>query len=350
MKILHLADIHLSSKMDQFEERAEERRQEIFQTLENVIHKAKSEEIGVVLLCGDVFDKPRPTLKDKKQFYNLIKDYPEMKFVYLRGNHDNAQSYHEEMSNLLTFNETEWTKYEFGEVAVAGRELTKDNVSMLHEGLELDPSKYNIVMLHGGVPGTSNAQDLIQIDNFKNKNINYLALGHIHKRCEGELDRRGVWAYSGNLEGRGYDEVGEKGYIELDTEANTHTFVPCCSREIVVVKSDLSAAKDDQEALNMAMNAVDDIQEKNIVKLELTGKVKFDTEGFVDRVERKIRGTKRFFHFKVKDMTKRYISIEEYEKKNSLIGEFIRQVRDDSSLKEDEKQTIYELGIEALVD
>ncbi len=348
MKIIHLADIHLSSKMEQFEEKAEQRRQEIFQTLQNVVRDADSDGTGVVLLCGDVFDKPRPTLKDKKQFYNLVKDYPEIKFIYLKGNHDNAQSYNEELPNLLTFTETEWKKYDLGGVVVAGRELTKDNIENLHEGLELEADKYNIVMLHCSIPGMGDASTTIQIDKFKNKNINYLALGHIHKRAEGELDKRGVWVYSGNLEGRGFDEVGEKGYIEIDTDTKKHRFVPRCSREVVVVRVDLSAAEDDQQAINTAVEALKEIDYKNIVKLELHGKVKFDTEGFAERVKRKVSSS--FFHVKIKDMTKRYVSIEEYEKKNSLIGEFIRQVRDDSSLKEDEKQAIYELGIEALVD
>lgn len=348
MKIIHLADIHLSSKMEQFEEKAEQRRQEIFQTLQNVVRDADSDGTGVVLLCGDVFDKPRPTLKDKKQFYNLVKDYPKIKFIYLKGNHDNAQSYNEELPNLLTFTETEWKKYDLGEVVVAGRELTKDNIENLHEGLDLEADKYNIVMLHCSIPGMGDASTTIQIDKFKNKNINYLALGHIHKRAEGELDKRGVWVYSGNLEGRGFDEVGEKGYIEIDTDTKKHRFVPCCSREVVVVRVDLSAAEDDQQAINTAVEALKEIDYKNIVKLELHGKVKFDTEGFAERVKRKVSSS--FFHVKVKEMTKRYVSIEEYEKKNSLIGEFIRQVRDDSTLSEDEKQEIFELGIEALVD
>ncbi|MDO4461822.1 MAG: metallophosphoesterase [Bacteroidia bacterium] len=346
MKIYHLADIHLASKMEQFEEKAEVRRQEVFTTLQGVVKRAHSEGVGVILFSGDVFDKPRPTMKDKKQFYNLVKDYPNIQFLYLRGNHDYVQSYHEDIPNLLTFTDSEWTKYEFGGVVVAGRELTKENVESLHEGLLLDEDNYNIVMLHGSVPTMSNSKDLIQIDKFKNKNINYLALGHIHKRAEGEIDKRGVWVYSGNLEGRGYDEVGEKGFIEIDTDKQTHTFIPCCSREVVVKQVDLSAAADDQEALRMVDGVLEGIDERNIVKLELKGKVKFDMEGFDERVKRRV---KRFFHLKVKDMTKRYVSIDEYEKKNSLVGEFIRQVRDDETLSDDEKQEIYELGIEVLI-
>lgn len=347
MKIIHLADIHLSSKMEQFEEKAEQRRQEIFESLQNVVKNAHNEGNKVIMLCGDVFDKSRPSMKDKKQFYNLVRDYPEITFLYLRGNHDVSQSYKEELPNLKTFSDSEWTKYEFGDVVIAGRELTSDNILTLHENLDLEAGKYNIVMLHCSIPGMGDASTTIQIDKFKNKNINYLALGHIHKRCEGELDKNGIWVYSGNLEGRGYDEVGEKGYIEIDSDSKSSKFVPSCTREVVVKQVDLSTAEDDQAALSMALAALTDIDEKNIVKLELRGKVKIDTEGFDERIKRR---AKSFFHLKVKNLTKRYVSIEEYEKKNSLLGEFIRQVREDETLTEDERYEIYELGIESLVN
>ena len=50
----------------------------------------------------------------------------------------------------------------------------------------------------------------------KEKNIDYLALGHIHEYSQGQIDLRGKYAYSGCLEGRGFDELGEKGFILID--------------------------------------------------------------------------------------------------------------------------------------
>lgn len=61
-----------------------------------------------------------------------------------------------------------------------------------------------------------------QIDrfgSFAGRNIDYLALGHIHKYKKGSIDSRGVYCYSGCLEARGFDECGEKGFVLLDTAA-----------------------------------------------------------------------------------------------------------------------------------
>ena len=53
---------------------------------------------------------------------------------------------------------------------------------------------------------------------FKDLNIDYLALGHIHSYKCHKLDKRGVYCYSGCLEGRGFDECGDKGFVLLETE------------------------------------------------------------------------------------------------------------------------------------
>ena len=52
----------------------------------------------------------------------------------------------------------------------------------------------------------------------KNKNIDYLALGHIHGYKEAPLDGRGKYCYPGCLEGRGFDECGKKGFVLLNIE------------------------------------------------------------------------------------------------------------------------------------
>ena len=56
------------------------------------------------------------------------------------------------------------------------------------------------------------------VSDYHYKNIDYLALGHIHKYKQAELDQRGVYCYSGCLEGRGFDECGEKGFVLLDID------------------------------------------------------------------------------------------------------------------------------------
>ena len=71
--------------------------------------------------------------------------------------------------------------------------------------------------MHGQISASSKP-DAVNLELLKNKNIDYLALGHYHSFTWDRLDKRGVYCYSGCLEGRGYDEIGEKGFVLLDTQ------------------------------------------------------------------------------------------------------------------------------------
>ena len=86
-------------------------------------------------------------------------------------------------------------------------------------------------MLHGQL-STAKAKDkteVIPLRDMKNRYIDYLALGHLHDYQSGKLDTRGTWCYSGCLQGRGFDECGEKGYVLLEVE--DREFVSCTDSE-----------------------------------------------------------------------------------------------------------------------
>ena len=83
---------------------------------------------------------------------------------------------------------------------------------MLEASLALDQAKCNIVMLHGQEVETKGKTDaeIIPIRAYRNRGIDYLALGHIHQPKIAQLDARGQYSYSGCPEGRGFDEIGPR--------------------------------------------------------------------------------------------------------------------------------------------
>ena len=74
--------------------------------------------------------------------------------------------------------------------------------------------------MHGQVAGYKSSEDaeVISIPRLKGKYIDYLALGHIHTFSKGQIDERGHYAYSGCLDGRGFDELESKGFVLLNCE------------------------------------------------------------------------------------------------------------------------------------
>ena len=90
MKFIHTADIHLGSKIEAKlpPEKTEERKAEVRAAFKNMVEKARVFGAKVILLCGDVFDGDRPLKKDKEFFYSVVRNNPDVNFLYLRGNHD----------------------------------------------------------------------------------------------------------------------------------------------------------------------------------------------------------------------------------------------------------------------
>ena len=97
MKILHLGDLHIGKKVNDFCMLKEQKF-----VLEQAIDLIKKEQIEAVLISGDVFDKPIPQISALELFDEFLNQLVELKtkVFIISGNHDNMDriSY---LSNLL---------------------------------------------------------------------------------------------------------------------------------------------------------------------------------------------------------------------------------------------------------
>ncbi len=339
MKILHCADIHLGAKMDSFpKEISEKRKRELRDTFSRTVQFAKDRQIYVILLAGDLFDREKPYKKDVDFFYGIVESNPEIDFLYLRGNHDEAGEARE-LPNLKTFSSA-WRYYEYGEVTVCGIELSKENKRSYYSTLRLDPKRTNIVMLHGQI-----GED-INLVKLREKNIDYVALGHIHEYSQNTLDGRGRYAYSGCLEGRGFDETGAKGFVVVDTDGGVRAeFQPFCHRQIERIELDVTGLK---EGFAMARKARETVgfSKEDIYRLELVGEVDAGVDEFAEDVRSYLARDCAFLS--VKDRTKKSIDYAAYAYDNSLKGEFVRTVQACEEYTEEEKAQMIAYGLKAL--
>ena len=339
MKIIHCADIHLGAPIQSFpKEVSEERKREVRNTFLRMVEFAREQDVKVIMLSGDVFDRDKPYKKDVDFFYGVVEKNPDIDFLYLRGNHD-QEGKNIILPNLKTFS-TSWQSYAYGDVVISGIELATENSSSLYSTLSLNEKKRNIVMLHGQIGGEINLTKL------RDKNIDYLALGHIHQYEEGKLDGRGMYAYSGCLEGRGFDETGMKGFVLLDVEEKlSYAFTPFSLRCIERVELDVSGLQEGGEMARLAREKIL-FKKENIYRIELVGEVDADVDNFAEDVQRYLE--RDCAYLSVKDKTKKKIDYTAYEGDNSLKGEFVRMVRDSVEYTEEEKAQIIALGLKAL--
>lgn len=85
MKILHLADLHLGKRVNEMSMIEDQK-----YILDQIITLIKEESVGIVLLCGDIYDKSIPTIEAIHLLDELLDQLSKMaiKVLMISGNHD----------------------------------------------------------------------------------------------------------------------------------------------------------------------------------------------------------------------------------------------------------------------
>lgn len=362
MRIIHCADLHLDSRMSTHlsTEKSRERKSEILHTFERMVDYAEDNGVSAIIIAGDLFDTDSVSMRTQNVVITQIKKHADISFFYLRGNHDAnnfLSNLEEPLPNIFFFSESTWSSYPLddgGNIIVSGIELTKENSAFVYNTLSLNADKFNIVTLHGQEITSSSEKraELVQLRELKNRGIDYLALGHVHSYKEDTLDGRGIYCYSGCLEGRGYDELGEHGFVLLDIDENSKTFtrefVPFAHRKIYEVSVDISGCETTPDIVNAIEDVLlgENISQDSLVKIVLTGKVSTTAEKDLDYIKTSFET--RFYFLRVVDDSGLAIDYEDYALDQSLRGEFVRTVRGRSDISEEEKLEIIRYGLQVI--
>ncbi len=348
MKLIHTADLHLDAKMQTHlpKHLARERRRELLAAFERLA--AYAEEIGAaLLLAGDIFDTEAPSRAALTLVKDVIKRHADVPFLLLTGNHEGEHfrlfEDGELPENLTLFGDTLKT-VSFPDCDIYGY----SGESFPYEEFGPDKERKNILLLHGAVKksGKPKPHEVV-LSLLADRGIDYLALGHYHTYQSGAIDKRGVYAYAGCPEGRGFDECGPHGFILLDTEGEgiSHSFIPFAGRTLHEITVDISALPDWQAVETEADRRLSLIPEEDMVKLRLLGSF---PEGFLkDTAHLSVALPERFFFAEVKDESRLLIEPDAYRNDISLKGEFIRRVLS-AGFPPDKESRIILAGLAAL--
>ena len=277
MKILHTSDLHIGKYIGTYD-----LKEDTEYVLNQVVDTAIRERVEVVLISGDVFDRPNPSEEAIKMYVSFLKELLDknIKVIAISGNHDSGirLSAYKDILGKGYFVEGEFNSPmrkvslndEYGPVNFymlpfftpfivksnlkLEKELENYDLAMdeIIKRENIDTSQRNIILAHQFVAGFkfggseedfsySNGDEknvagvgIISLDKFQN--FDYVALGHIHKPQK--ISRETI-RYSGSLlkyktsEIDGPDksvviiDLKEKGNIEvkLDPIKPLHPFV-----------------------------------------------------------------------------------------------------------------------------
>lgn len=361
MNLIHCADLHLDSKMtaNLDKEKAKERKKELLLTFERMVQYAADHQVDAVLIAGDLFDTKNISATVRRAVSDAIIGHRNITFYYLKGNHDtdNFLSGMEEIPDNLKLFGSEWTSYTTGaneKVVITGIELGRGNAGSAYHSLVLHPENFNIVMLHGqeSETGAKDKAEVIHLRQLKNKGIDYLALGHIHGYKEAALDGRGTYCYPGCLEGRGFDECGEHGFVLLKVDEITgiyeKEFIPFAVRKLHTIPVDVSdcgSTPEIAERIGMVLQEKN-LSERDMLKVVLTGAVDVESEKDITYLVKRFEP--EYYFIKISDETTLKVDIGQFMLDESLKGEFVRTVMETEELSEEDKAAVIRYGLKAI--
>ena len=347
MKILHMADCHLDSVMEQHlpARIAKARRRELLLTFSTAVSAAEREGARLVLIAGDLFDTKTPSAGAVRYVLDCISAHPDLTFLYIEGNHDEGALADTTLpENLLRVCARESRVFSFDDVKIyaAGFGVTEQTIA----SFACNENEKNIVLLHGTLT-TSRAdtrEEMILRTLLDAKKVDYLALGHFHTHTALRLARGGLVCYAGTPEGRGFDETGKCGVILLDTDTMQAEFLTTAMRTLHNIEVDVTGAVTLPEIEKRVNTAVATIPECDMIRLHMVGEVE---EHYLKQPEQiKLLLDGRFYFIKIKDGIR--LKLRTTFSDVSLKGEFVRRVLNDTTLSEEDKQRVLSYGLRAL--
>jgi len=340
MKFVHCADLHLDTAFSGLQDGkcAAIRQAELRRTFLSVINLAK--DADVLLLAGDLFDQDSVEAETIRVLQQGFASIPSTKVLIVAGNHDplTKKSYY----NLTCFSEnvhifgTELECVTIGDCNVYGVSFGSGvQDEPILECLPVDKSGPSVLLMHGDLGG--NAYNPIGREMIEKSDFSYLALGHVHSYYHEKIGRT-LCAYPGCPEGRGFDELGEKGVLvgEVTDGGVTVKFVPVCSRQYREVSVDVSGLVTHEDILQIMQGTCLDTQD--LYKVILTG----ETELIPD-VNVLAEGMSQCFFLKVYDHTRRPLDIEALAAAGGVRGMLAQKL---ASGLLGEKSTVYRKALE----
>lgn len=226
VKFIHGADIHLDSPMVGLQTLPEnifkQLQESTFKAFRNLIDAAILHEVDFVILAGDIFDNEDRSVRAQVFLRKQLERLEEkgIPAYIVHGNHDHLGGNWNEIvypSNVHIFGET-----------VEVKEIVLNNNVVVHlhgfsyrerHVLERQVrnyqkktgADYHIGILHGNMEGNSEHGNYapFQLKELLEKEFDYWALGHIHKRSI--VYKEPFIVYAGNTQGRNKKETDEKG-------------------------------------------------------------------------------------------------------------------------------------------
>ncbi len=215
---VHCADLHLGSRFKGLEEDnpslAGRMRKAVMKSFERIVDMVIERRADALVISGDLYDDSNELPSTRVWFTSQLSRLDVPVFI-CRGNHDSKTSWDQSIpypQNVHEFGRDAESVKIGEDIEVVGISFSSPHESRnLAVMLEGDPSRFTIACLHCNLDSVSEGYDYApcRMQDMVGRNIDYWALGHIHKRAV--VSQMPYVVYPGNIQGRSFKETGPKG-------------------------------------------------------------------------------------------------------------------------------------------
>ena len=337
ISFVHTGDIHLGLQFNNVSfnrEKAMLRRRELWSTFEGIVNYTKENSIDFLLIAGDLFEEKYFTLGDIKRVRDILSNIEEVKVIISAGNHDyfyekSLYNRVEWSPNVFIFRGNGLEKIEFPDLNTIIYGYSWDRVeirenNLFHDfNIEEDNDFNKILLIHGDIGTKSNYLPL-NLSSLKKLDMDYIALGHIHKP---EIIDDKI-AYCGCPEPLDFGEIGDRGFIkgEINRGKIEIDFVPFSKRRFwnkeIIINENMSYL----DIINLFKEIHYGRKDMDFYRINLKGYIQNDID--VDSLFKSIKD--EFYHLEIIDNTIPDYDLDALENaySDSIIGGFIREMKD----------------------
>lgn len=328
VKFIHSGDIHLGLKFKNVSfggDKGKTRRLELWQSFRRLISYGIEEEVDIILLAGDIFESDFVTLSDLKRFADILSGAKKQEIFIISGNHDTIGSdsifgriQFGENVHVFSSDKLESFLIERLNTRVYGLNWDRKikDVTGVLEDIKSEDGIKSILLLHGDINGDNDYMP-IDIEYLKTLNLDYVALGHIHKP---EIIAENI-AYCGSLEPLDFGETGERGFIKGIIKENTNIeFHPFSLREFRMLDMEIKDDTTYEQLYDTILKNSEKGRDTNFYRINLKGFLPMEIDKIL--LEEELRSY--FYHLELNFDT---ISIDldrlKEENKDSIIHRYI---------------------------
>ncbi len=338
VKIAHCADLHIGSHCWGTGIKGEIRRHELKNVFFRILDICSAEKVNLLLIAGDLFDDVNLSDSDLHDVKNAILKV-NFKVAISPGNHDPFTSDSPYVSNwsenIIIFKNNKLECVELNDLGVriwgSAFKGAHEKENLLKSIQVKNDDFINICVMHGNISNLG--EDVycpLQICDIEKSKLDYIALGHVHKRSEICCAGQTYYAYAGCPEGRGFDETGDKGiYIGTISKGFCSlSFKKICKRTYEVIKIDISNAITENEIIDLILKNLKeqfvDSYAENLYKIILMGNIEEDC--FINALKIETVLSEKLFFAKIIDDTETTIDPDKLKFRTDFKSIFIKKM------------------------